>query len=113
MVTWNVMINDATHGWECIGTVDAETEEQALSLGQDMADSDDAEVIDIEVEPYSMVLGRQVQIDRSGVGHCWCDADDIDLNADIRQEIECEIEDGKRDECDGWRASNGLIYRWC
>jgi hypothetical protein len=58
----------------------------------------------------SLVCGKQVQVDRSGVGHCWVDADN--LPPQIREEIECEIIDGSRERCEDYRASNGLHYRW-
>jgi hypothetical protein len=57
-----------------------------------------------------VVCGKQVQVDRSGVGHCWVDADV--LPAQIREEIECEIIDGGLENCEDYRASNGLHYRW-
>lgn len=59
-----------------------------------------------------LVLGTQVQIDRSGVGHCWANVDSFDLTDAVRQEIECEIIDGGKDDCDLYVASNGLHYRW-
>lgn len=58
----------------------------------------------------NLVCGSQVQVDRSGVGHCWANVDD--LPPIIRQEIEGEILDGGRDECEDFVASNGLHYRW-
>lgn len=60
----------------------------------------------------ALVCGCQVQVDHSGVGHCWRDVTADDLPANIRQEIECEIIDGGREECDDYVASNGLHYRW-
>ncbi|MES2342343.1 MAG: hypothetical protein V4597_11740 [Pseudomonadota bacterium] len=60
----------------------------------------------------TLVCGCQVQIDRSGVGHCWVNVDDNDLPANVRLEIEGEIIDGGQDECDDYVASNGLHYRW-
>jgi hypothetical protein len=60
----------------------------------------------------SLVCGCRVQVDRSGVGHCWDDINADDIPANVRQEIECEIIDGGKDECSGFRASNGLHYRW-
>lgn len=59
-----------------------------------------------------LVCGSQVQVDRSGVGHCWVDIDAQDLPGSIREEIEEEIIDGGKDECGDFVASNGLHYRW-
>ena len=56
------------------------------------------------------IAGCQVQIDRSGVGHNWRDAEDIPDK--IREEIAAEILDGGKDECEDYVASNGLHYRW-
>lgn len=58
------------------------------------------------------VCGSQVQIDRSGVGHCWVDVTADELPANIRIEIECEMIDGGKDECECYVASNGQHYRW-
>ena len=59
-----------------------------------------------------LVCGRRVQVDRSGVGHCWEAVAAADIPGDVRLEIECEIIDGGKDECDDYVASNGLHYRW-
>lgn len=59
----------------------------------------------------ALVCGRQVQVDRSGVGHCWADVAADDLPGQIREEIEGEIVDGGR-ESGGMVGSNGLHYRW-
>lgn len=59
------------------------------------------------------VCGCQIQWDHSGgQGHCWRDVAGDDLPANIREEIECEIIDGGKDECDDYVASNGQHYRW-
>lgn len=59
------------------------------------------------------ISGRNVQIDRSGVGHCWTDIDNAcDIPADILLEIEGEMIDGGKDSCEDYVASNGLHYRW-
>jgi hypothetical protein len=59
------------------------------------------------------VCGCQIQQDLSGgQGHCWRDVPATDIPANIREEIECEIYDGGVQETDGYRASNGLWYRW-
>lgn len=61
----------------------------------------------------TLVCGCQIQIDRSGgQGHCWWDIDAEDIPASIREEIEGEIIDGGKDECEGFRGSNGQWYRW-
>lgn len=59
-----------------------------------------------------LVCGSRVQVDRSGVGHCWVDVPASDIPANIREEIEGEMLDGRQDECDDFLASNGLHYRW-
>lgn len=58
------------------------------------------------------VCGNQVQVDRSGVGHCWVNVAAEDLPASIREEIEGEMIDGGKDTCEKFRGSNGLYYRW-
>jgi hypothetical protein len=65
-----------------------------------------------EQQTKALVCGNQVQVDRSGVGHCWVDVDAGDLPAQIEQEIECEMIDGSRENCEDYLASNGLHYRW-
>ncbi len=60
----------------------------------------------------SLVCGSQVQVDRSGVGHCWVAVTDDTLPANIREELEGEMIDGGKDSCESYRASNGLRYRW-
>lgn len=59
-----------------------------------------------------IVCGCRVQVDRSGVGRCWVDADEDSLPADIRGEIEAEIIDGGAARCERYVARNGLLYRW-
>ena len=58
------------------------------------------------------VCGNKVQHDNSGVGHNWRDIAASDIPANIREEIEGEMIDGKKDECEDFVASNGLHYRW-
>lgn len=65
------------------------------------------EVIDL-VE----VLGRIIQYDQSGVGHCWKPAGEVDCPPSIQEEIDAEIIDGKQSKCESFRASNGVFYRW-
>ena len=55
------------------------------------------------------VCGHRVQIDRSGQGHAWVDI--VDIPASVREEIEAEIVDGKR-ESGQIVACNGQHYRW-
>lgn len=58
-----------------------------------------------------MMRNYGVQVDPSGRGHAWRDVDDS-IPHDIRQEIEAEILDGGHESHDGYRASNGEIFRW-
>lgn len=62
--------------------------------------------------PETTVAGCHIQIDRSGVGQHWRNIDAADIPADVRRDIECEIMDGGKDECECYVASNGLHYRW-
>jgi hypothetical protein len=64
--------------------------------------------------PYrtTLVCGCEIQVDRSGVGHCWTGISAEDLPASIRGEIEGEIIDGRKESCDDFVAANGLHYRW-
>jgi hypothetical protein len=59
-----------------------------------------------------LVCGNQVQHDNSGVGHNWRDIAASDIPANIIEEIEGEMIDGKKDECEDFVGSNGLHYRW-
>jgi hypothetical protein len=59
----------------------------------------------------TLVCGCRVQVDRSGVGHCWIDVTADDLPGQVREEIEGEIIDGRREEGQ-MVGSNGLHYRW-
>lgn len=69
-----------------------------------------ADAADAAVE--TTVCGCQIQIDRSGQGHCWRNIDAEDIPADIREEIAAEILDGGKDECEDYVATNGQHYRW-
>ncbi len=61
----------------------------------------------------TLVCGVQIQLDKSGgQGHCWVDVAADDIPANIRQEIEAEIIDGGAVTHEGYRASNGQLYRW-
>lgn len=66
----------------------------------------------MSTENESLICGNQIQIDRSGQGHNWKDIDAQDIPATVREDIECEIIDGKKDECADFVASNGQHYRW-
>ncbi len=66
----------------------------------------------IENEAIAIIDGRTIQIDRSGVGHCWVDVDADSLPANVAEEIAAEIIDGHIIECYGHTACNGLRYRW-
>lgn len=57
------------------------------------------------------ICGKTIQHDASGQGHAWATIDASDIPANIREEIECEIIDGKR-ESGELVGSNGLHYRW-
>lgn len=71
--------------------------------GETIWDSEDCEIL---------VCGRVIQYDKSGVGHCWVAANEIDCPASIQDEIAGEIIDGGLDSCDDFLASNGIHYRW-
>ena len=58
------------------------------------------------------VCGSEIQYDKSGVGHCWVAADEINCPASIQEEIAGEMIDGGMDECGDYVASNGCHYRW-
>lgn len=58
------------------------------------------------------INGVKIQYDASGVGACWRPACEATCPAQVRMEIECEIIDGGHDHHDGYRASNGVVYRW-
>ncbi len=55
--------------------------------------------------------GKTIQLDRSGQGHAWRNADPDEVPANVVMEIEGEIIDGKR-ESGELVASNGQHYRW-
>jgi hypothetical protein len=55
----------------------------------------------------------EIQVDRSGVGHCWVGIDHEDIFADILEEILTEaIEGGDREEWTEYTATNGVSYRY-
>lgn len=56
------------------------------------------------------VCGKQVQEDKSGVGHCWVNVSRDDLPKDVAEYIECEIIDGKLEK--GHVNINRINYRW-
>jgi len=62
---------------------------------------------------HNIIAGRAVQMDASGgQGHYWRDANEDNIPANVRLEIEGEIIDGQRDSADDFVASNGQHYRW-
>ena len=56
------------------------------------------------------VCGKTIQVDLSGQGHCWREAES--LPASVREEIEGEIIDGRNQSVDDFTAGNGRHYRW-
>lgn len=58
------------------------------------------------------INGIKIQYDKSGVGHCWLPATEIDCPPDIQEEIAAEIIDGGVTDCDDYVASDGVHYRW-
>lgn len=60
----------------------------------------------------SIITNYGVQVDRSGIGHCWEAVDDDTMPANIAEEIAEEILDGKQETCADYVASNGQHYRW-
>ncbi len=56
--------------------------------------------------------GKEIQIDRSGVGHAWEYVSYDEIPANIAEEIAAEIIDGGVESCERFVASNGLVYRW-
>ena len=51
-----------------------------------------------------------IEVDRSGVGHCWEFVPEHELGEDEREIIAAEIIDGKREE--GSEKIGGVNYRW-
>ena len=60
----------------------------------------------------TLVCGKRIQHDNSGVGHNWRNIDASDIPANIQEEISAEIIDGKQAKCEKYVATNGLSYRW-
>jgi hypothetical protein len=58
------------------------------------------------------VCGNEIEIDFSGVGHCWKAAKEIDCPPSIQEEIAGEIIDRLKDDCSEFVGSNGVHYRW-
>lgn len=58
----------------------------------------------------TLVLGRRLQRDESGVGHCWRTVDASEIPS-VREEIEAEIIDGGVETCADF-VSGGMHYRW-
>jgi hypothetical protein len=60
----------------------------------------------------SQILGKTIQIDRSGQGHCWRTVSASDISADTVEEIAAEMLDGGSETCDDFVDSSGQHYRW-
>ena len=60
----------------------------------------------------SIITNYRVQVDHSGVGHCWSLVNDDTMPAHIAAEIATEIIDGRQETCEDYVASNGQHYRW-
>lgn len=61
---------------------------------------------------YETLTSRTIQIDNSGRGHNWRTIDASDLPAQVAEEIDWEIVENGKLECDDYTASNGQHYRW-
>jgi len=132
-------VKDEHGAWELLGdfdTVEAakDAAKEFASLGQYHIDDRGVMAFGISEDPASgqyetsysvevetgekkmadqvVVLGREIQYDKSGVGHCWASAEEVDCPQSIQEEIAAEIIDGGKEDCDGYRASNGVYYRW-
>ena len=66
----------------------------------------------VMAEQQSKVCGKQIEIDRSGQGHCWRSISAGFIPYSIIEEIEGEILDGELDTCADFVGSNGEHYRW-
>lgn len=66
----------------------------------------------MKIKIETLVCGKQIQYDNSGVGNNFRNIAADQIPANIREEIECEIIDGKQDKCKDFVGSNGLHYRW-
>jgi ferredoxin-thioredoxin reductase catalytic subunit len=89
----------------------ASVEEMAAAVADLGYSTEDGRLVEgRDYEDLSVVCGCAIQIDRSGVGHCWVAADEIPES--IREEIAAEIIDGGNESCDDYIASNGQHYRW-
>lgn len=60
----------------------------------------------------TLIQGKAIRYDRSGIGHNWRSIDARTIPFDIREEIAAEIIDGKKESCDRYVATNGECYRW-
>ena len=68
------------------------------------------EVQVIERPTPAVINGKTIQIDRSGVGHCWKNVAEHDLTDDLFDTIAAEIIDG---DCQtGTVVIGGIHYRW-
>jgi hypothetical protein len=62
-------------------------------------------------EPAEIARSHGVQVDRSGVGHCWTDIDPDDMPAVAAEELAAWIVEAKPTPSDEMIASNGQRYR--
>jgi len=110
---WNISeVENAAEGREnYIGEVEADTEEMALYEASHRFDWDRRRCHLVAWPQTIEIDGHTIQIDRSGQGHCWVDADADSCPPHIQQEIAEQIIDAKR-ESGEHIASNGLRYRW-
>ena len=65
-----------------------------------------------DLETMHLFDGITFQVDRSGVGHNWRTIEAGDLPANVAEEIDWEIVENGKLECDDYVATNGLHYRW-
>jgi len=98
--------------------VDGDDEEGADLLAEffDAHGTDDELFVyddDEALAAAGLVCDRNIEEDLSGgQGHNWKLVRGDELPPSIREEIEAEIMDGKRDSTDDYMASNGVHYRW-
>lgn len=58
------------------------------------------------------VFETDIEIDYSGVGHCWKVIPRDEIPSDVLEEIEGEMIDGGMDVCRDFLACDGMHYRW-
>ena len=100
-----VAVQSATHDERDLfyAAVDAARPKAAASL---------LDFTKVMADQQSKVCGKQIQIDRSGQGHCWRTISAGFIPYSVIEEIEGEILDGELDTCADFVASNGQHYRW-